>query len=93
MSGSCQSHGMEMLTSKQKCEAAAVSLEKGDQSAYASQFNGRPFGCIYHPNEYPITKRLVWFDPKGSRHKSSDCGSQGYECICENGKVETYRRA
>ena len=88
MSGSCESHGMAMMTSKQECEAAAVSLGKVDLNAYAIQTYGRPFGCIYHPNKL---SRLVWYDPKGSQYDSADCGSNGYECICKNGKIETYQ--
>merc|ERR1711970_1343321 len=46
-SGSCDSNGYEMLGSKIECEQAASDLGLLDTSAYESQTNGRPYGCIY----------------------------------------------
>ena len=83
-SGSCESNGYKMIGSKIECEQAATDLGLEDASAYESQTNGRPHGCIYADNDW-----LNWYSP-GSPYPSASCGAHNglynYNCICRIGK-------
>jgi len=96
--GSCDSHGFELVESKDECEEAAKFLNLEDTTAHASQTSGRPHGCIYASNNW-----LSWYSPLAPSAFYSppapcgvDFGSAGpygkhemiFSCICRTGEVE-----
>ena len=93
--GSCDSHGFELVESKDECEEAAKFLNLEDTTAHASQTSGRPHGCIYASNNW-----LSWYSPLAPSAFYSppapcgvDFGSAGpygnhemiFSCICRTG--------
>ena len=90
-SGSCGSNGYKMLESKIECEQAAADLGLSDTSAFESQNDARPHGCIY-----AVTECLNWQSPE-TQYPSAPCGSGNegdnvYNCICLKGKYSNNNR-
>ena len=88
-SGSCETHGMNNITSKAQCEAAAQYLGLGDTSADPFQQSGYPYGCLmlgFHHDGG--SWGLLWYSPTGAPAASAACGiivdSDAYDCICND---------
>ena len=102
-SGTCESHGMRIITSKVECEDAAEKLGLADTSIWCNlqevhQFASRPIGCIYASIAHLAAYWLCWAPPVGhpgaTPGSEVSCGSDhdvydGYEieCICTSGKI------
>ena len=89
-SGSCGSNGYKMLESKIECEQAAADLGLSDTSAFESQNDARPHGCIYADHVW-----LNWNSPE-TQYPSASCGSEewgyAYNCICLKGEYSNDNR-
>ena len=87
-STTCQSHGMKMIESKEECEKASNFLGFHDVTAFVSQSQGEPYGCLYTDLVH-VDSRLRWYPPTGSPYKSAPCGSRKgatfFDCICRIG--------
>ena len=83
-SESCERHGMQMVTNKLQCQAAAAFLSLHDVTAYDGSVAGRPCGCIDASNDW-----LQWNSPTLGCSVSTTCGSRSgsndYDCICTQG--------
>ena len=89
---SCVEHGFTAISNKQECETAAGFLHLIDTTAYESQTEGRPYGCIYADNDW-----LNWYSPIVTKSESVSCGSldrsHHYDCICRVPGKNTHKTA
>ena len=80
-SGSCDSHGMKIITSQMQCERVAQFLYLSDTSAKIYGREGRPHGCVYASDN-----QLTWIDPTSASFASAACGSTqsrwSFDCLC-----------
>ena len=81
-SGSCASHGLRMVSSKDECELVATILGLGDTTASTIQPPGIPPGCMINNLSPPW---LGW----NPRVEGDPCGafsqSQRWDCLCIKG--------
>ena len=87
-SGSCASHDMHMVKSKEECIFGSQKLGLNDDGGIGIQDCGpacperhRPKGCVYTSD-----KDVYWYNPIDFPFTSAECGStqdeNKYDCIC-----------
>ena len=87
-SRTCESNGMQMISSKKECENAAMSLGLRRTSAIYLSNELRATGCIFNPTDH----WLIWHDstndiPCGAID-TSHRDKPSYNCICKQGKIK-----
>ena len=87
-SATCASKGFHIISSKNECEDAAISLGLSDTYAYEYAATSNPTGCIVNPN----SGWLAW----NTNANDVTCGSvysgigYTYNCICKGGKFKHF---
>ena len=88
-SGSCETHGMKIITTYDQCEAALQFLGLGDGVDSYGRWSNIPYGCIFRPNG----KGCLWNSVTNSN--SPACGSPPsniYDCICSTSGMNSYHQ-